>query len=86
MLCQLIFVVYRYIYYPENVCISYNYVLYIYITGVLLKYNHFWLDITKAKHEINLRHSADSMSSKQNIVMVKIIFFDKVFNYNNNPI
>ena len=45
--CQLISVVYRSIYYFENLCIQYNYVIDIYIMGVLLKYNHFWVDVTK---------------------------------------
>ena len=47
--------------------------------GVLLKYNHFWVDVTKTKHGINLRQRADAILSKQNIVLVKMILLDKVF-------
>ena len=69
--CQLIFVLYRSIYYFLNVCISNNYAIDIYIMGVLLKYNHFWVDVTKTKHGVNLFQSSDAILSKQNICFGK---------------
>ena len=56
------------IYYFENLCITHNNVIDIYIMGILLDYNHFGVDVTKTKHGINLRQHTDSMLSKQNII------------------
>ena len=46
--------------------------------GGLLKYNHFWVDVTKTKHRIKLWQDADAILSEQKTVLVKIILLDKV--------
>ena len=46
-------------------CGPHNYIIDIYIMGMLLKYNRFGVNVTKTKHAIKLHQRPDSMLSKQ---------------------
>ena len=79
MFYQVILLMYRYIYYFENLCITDNNVIDFYIMDILLKQNHFGVDVTKTKHGINLRQNTDTKLSKQKNLWYKIIFFNDFF-------